>query len=352
MAHFIPCRLPTSQEAARLYFENVFKYHGIPKTIVSDRDPRFTSEFWTSLHELMGIKLAMSTANHPQTDGMTERTQRTLQLYLRNYVSFEQDDWSNWVTMAEFCYNSAKSAVTGRSPFELNYGYQPDDLRAFRAFEERGDVDPEASDYLEQLNLWQSQLHDALTEAQERQAYYANQHRQEVVYQPDEMVYVSSRVYKDPIELTRPSEKLRELYHGPFRVVERIGESAYRLDLPDNNTQHNVFNVQWLKLHIDNDDDLFPGRNQVHEDEQGRYLVKDVVFYRKGKGRGGPREYLIVWEGRSKREWIKHSDSRLVDVSTEVKKMLKEARPQTSKAGRREARKEQRRAKVGGRQTT
>ncbi|TPX36462.1 hypothetical protein SeMB42_g07070 [Synchytrium endobioticum] len=166
------------------------------------------------------------------------------------------------------------------------------------------------------------------------------------------MVYVSSRVYKDPIELTRPSEKLRELYHGPFRVVERIGESAYLYALPDNNTQHKELNAQWLKLHVDNDDDLFPGRNQVHEDEQGRYLVKNVVFYRKGKGRGGPREYLIVWEGRPKREWIKHSDSRLVDVSTEVKKMLKEARPQTSKAGRREAGKEQRRAKVGGRQTT
>ena len=97
----------------------------MPLSIVSDRDSKFTAEFWSELMRLVGTSLNMSSARHPESDGQTERTIRTITQYLRSFVKYNQKDWDLWLLLAEFCYNSASHSATGMSPFQVNYGRQP-----------------------------------------------------------------------------------------------------------------------------------------------------------------------------------------------------------------------------------
>ncbi|RVX07455.1 Transposon Ty3-I Gag-Pol polyprotein [Vitis vinifera] len=115
----------TAEETARLFLKHVVKYWGLPKFIISDRDPRFTGKFWTELFKLMGSELHFSTSFHPQTDGQTERMNALLELYLRHFVSANQRDWAKLLDIAQFSYNLQRSEATNKSPFELATGQQP-----------------------------------------------------------------------------------------------------------------------------------------------------------------------------------------------------------------------------------
>ncbi|PRP73007.1 retrotransposon nucleocapsid protein, partial [Planoprotostelium fungivorum] len=126
MSHFIPCKNTiTSEEAAWLYIDRVFRLHGIPEKIVSDRGTQFTAEFWTSFWKQMGTKHSMSTAYHPQSDGQTERVNSVLNQYLRVYCSYLQDDWVPLLATAEFAYNNSVHTSTGVTPFFANQGLHP-----------------------------------------------------------------------------------------------------------------------------------------------------------------------------------------------------------------------------------
>jgi transposase InsO family protein len=121
MAHFIPISKKDSPTVARTYFENIWKYHGFPEDVVSDRDGTFTGQIFTDLYNYLGIKRSMSTAYHPQTDGKTERINQVIKSYLRSYCNYEQNDWASMLTMAECAYNNSKHTATKISPFYANY---------------------------------------------------------------------------------------------------------------------------------------------------------------------------------------------------------------------------------------
>ena len=126
MAHLIP--LPTkvsAKDIAKIFLREIWKTHGLPMDIVSDRDTKITSHFWQVLMVLLEIKTKLSTGFHLETDRQTERVNQTIEQYLRHYCSWKQDDWDNLLSMAEFAYNSTKSETTGISPFEANYGMLP-----------------------------------------------------------------------------------------------------------------------------------------------------------------------------------------------------------------------------------
>src|SRR5690242_3737681 len=112
-------------ELAADFVRTVVRAHGVPESIVSDRDPRFTAHFYAELTKLMGITLHMSTARHPQSDGQSEREIRTLVTALRAFCNEHQDDWDDYLDMLELGFNSAVQASTQRSPFELLYGVKP-----------------------------------------------------------------------------------------------------------------------------------------------------------------------------------------------------------------------------------
>ena len=123
LAHFVACKTEiNAPQLAQLFYDHVIKSHGVPNTIISDRDARFTSRFWRELWQRLDTKLAMSTSYHPQSDGQTERTNRILEDMLRNYVSYRQNDWDERLTAAEISYNNAVQDSTGFSPYYLNSG--------------------------------------------------------------------------------------------------------------------------------------------------------------------------------------------------------------------------------------
>jgi len=125
MAYFIPMSKKNSPTVSKAYLKIVWKYHGFPEYVVSDRDGTFRAQYFMNLYQYLGIKRSMSMAFHPQTDGQTERTNQVIEEYLRSYCNYEQNDWAEMLAMAEFPYNNSKHSATKITPCYANYGYKP-----------------------------------------------------------------------------------------------------------------------------------------------------------------------------------------------------------------------------------
>jgi len=125
MAHFIPLREKTASDLAKIFAREVWRFHGLPTDIVSDRDLRFTSETWKEFLEILSIRPQMSTAFHPQIDGQTEHLNQMIEAYLGAFVNWEQENWVSLLLMAEFAYNNSVTIGNGMSPFYANYGHHP-----------------------------------------------------------------------------------------------------------------------------------------------------------------------------------------------------------------------------------
>jgi hypothetical protein len=126
MAHFIPTKDEAmAQETGRSFFSHIFKHHGLPKNIVSDRNPKFISKFWRALWKRMGSELKMSTSFRPQTDGQTEKVNMVIQQFLRNYVAANQQDWVDHLELVEFCYSNSAHSAIGSTPFQMVTGKSP-----------------------------------------------------------------------------------------------------------------------------------------------------------------------------------------------------------------------------------
>jgi len=112
----------SSEGIAKIYRDNIWKLHGVPRKILSDQGPQFTSRFMEELTKMLGIKRQLSIAYHPQTDGQTERINQEIGTFLQHYMNYQQDNWMDWLMVAEFQYNDKKHVATGRTPFKLNFG--------------------------------------------------------------------------------------------------------------------------------------------------------------------------------------------------------------------------------------
>src|SRR6184192_3899195 len=173
MVHFIPTEMTaTAPKTAKLFFDHIFRLHGLPKAIISDRDAKFTSRFWKTLFQLIEVKLAMSTAFHPQTDGQTERTNRTLEDMLRAFTNYQQTNWENNLTAAEFAYNTAVNTSTGLTPFQVNYGHQP--INPYSQLGNLPDKTPAVKEILDEITYTQRITQDALALAKANQEKHAN----------------------------------------------------------------------------------------------------------------------------------------------------------------------------------
>jgi len=115
----------SSEGIAKIYRDEIWKIHGVPRTILSDRGPQFASKFMEDFTKVLGTKRKLSTAYHSQTDGQTERIKQEIGTFLRHYVNYKQDNWTEWLAMAEFAYNDKKHVATNKTPFELNFGRHP-----------------------------------------------------------------------------------------------------------------------------------------------------------------------------------------------------------------------------------
>jgi hypothetical protein len=305
MAHFIPAKSPLpAKEVAKLFFSNVFRLHGMPKGIVSDRDPRFTGNFWKALFELLGVKLRMSTARHPQTDGQTERTNRTVEQMIRSYINYQQNNWDELLPAVEFAYNNAKQSSTQTSPFFLNYGRDP--LLPASLFQPQETNVPAVAEFLETQTTILNAAKDQLHRAQESQAKFADQRRREEEFKVGDLVLLSTANLNLDAHKQRPSAKLLSRFTGPFKIIRKISKTAYELDLPPTLRVHPVFYVSLLRRYLQDDFEREPPPPEpiiVDDHEEGE--VEEILDHRietRGRKRkdgssGGHHYYLVKWKG-------------------------------------------------------
>jgi transposase InsO family protein len=300
-AHFIPTTTNvTAPETAQLFIDNVFKLHGLPQSIVTDRDTRFVSHFWRSLFGLLGIQLKPSTAYHPQTDGQTERTNRTLEQMLRNYINYKQNNWDSFLSLVEFAYNSAEQSSIGVSPFYCDLGRQPhtaDTLMVKQDFKDKTHVHSTAT-LMDELNDTMLKAREAMSKAQEQQTKYADQHRRDATYQVGDWVLLSSANITADFEKNRPTRKLAPRFIGPFQISEIISPVNYKLDLQGQLDIHPVFHVSLLKPYKRNPPE-FEGREiarppPVIVEGEKEYEVEKILDKRVHRRR---TEYLVKWRG-------------------------------------------------------
>ena len=236
----------TAAGTAQLYLRHVWKHHGLPKRVISDRGPQFVAEFTKELYRVLGIKLAATTAYHPQGDGQTERINQELEQFLRLFINQRQDDWDDLLPYAEFQYNNHVHSATQNIPFLLDTGRIP--RMGFEPDQKQSKV--------ESVNEFKARTEAALEEAKaalikskdDMAKYYDRRRTPAPEYQPGDKVFLDA----SDIHTTRPSRKLSHRRLGPFPVVKKVGNGAYRLHLPPSMSQlHPVFNVVKLTLALE-----------------------------------------------------------------------------------------------------
>jgi hypothetical protein len=224
--HFNPVNTTiTAVGSAQQFHDNVWKHHGLPTHIVSDRGPQFTAEFTTEVYRLLGIEGAKTTAYHSQADRQTEWVNQELEQYLRLFCSERQNNWADLVPMAEFQYNNHIHSSAQQAPFMLDCGQHPQ-----MGFEPQPSSRLElANEFTNRMKCATEEAKAALTKAKDDMARYYNQrHLPTPTYQPGDKVYLDAL----DISTTRPSWKLSHCRLGPFPVERQVSRNAYRLRLP------------------------------------------------------------------------------------------------------------------------
>ena len=234
---------------AKAYIEHIFKLHGLPISIVNDRDPVFTSNFWQELFKMQGVSLHLSTAYHPQTDGQSEVVNRCLETYLRCVTGDQPKSWSGWLSLAEWWYNSNYHSSLHVTPFEALYGYKPPiHLPYFPGLSLVNEVDLQLQAREEMLQL----LKHHLARAQARMKAQADRHRVDKQFAVGDWVYLKLQPYRQNSLADRQYRKLSARYFGPYKVEDRVGAVAYKLDLPAGSQLHPIFHVSQLKKKLGN----------------------------------------------------------------------------------------------------
>ena len=244
-AHFIPLKTGcTMEKLAQVYVDEIVRLHGVPLTIVSDRDSRFVSRFWRSLHEALGTKLQFSTAFHPQTDGQSERTIQTLEDMLRACTLDFGSKWDRYLSLVEFAYNNSYQATIGMPPYEALYGRR---CRSPLHWDEIGEKAVVGPDLVLQATEKVQVIKQKLKAAQDRYKSYADTRRRPLEFQVGDHVFLRVSPTKGVVRFGVRG-KLNPRYIGPYEVLERIGPVAYRLALPPNLAGvHDVFHVSQLR---------------------------------------------------------------------------------------------------------
>ncbi|MCO5589123.1 hypothetical protein L7F22_043089 [Adiantum nelumboides] len=218
-AHFIPVKKTVKPDhLARLFVAQIFKLHGMPETIVSDKDPRFTSLFWKAIWENIDTRLQFSSSFHPQTDGQSEIANSVMLDLLESYISDQKTQWTRYLPLVEFAYNNTIHSSTGKAPFEIVEG-----AMKVPPFLSTKDKIFEADEYTRDLDTAFAKENDWVL-----------------------LRFEKTRLRKKKGK-KRLFPKLSMRYYGPFQITKRINDVSFRLKLPDTWKIHNAFHVSLLK---------------------------------------------------------------------------------------------------------
>jgi hypothetical protein len=308
--YYLPLRTTsTAQDVFALLDRFVLSERGYPSKIISDRDSRFTSHFWEALWDGMGTTLKRSTAFHPQTDGSTERANRTLIEQLRGFVANDQSNWDTLLPQLQQATNDAVCQSTGFTPFFMNNGRVRRTL--LDAELERDGVAqrgayPGADALASRMKSAHEQARAQIEIAQAKNIADSSRGRREAVIQKGDKAWLSNRnmLMSDPGR----ARKLEPLYEGPYLVLEMCGSNAAKLQLPAGCKLHPVFNLDLLKLYVDGQishpdrpvRDSRPAALAEEDPERGGpvqnpvYEVEEVIGSRHSRGK---RQYRVKWLG-------------------------------------------------------
>jgi hypothetical protein len=287
-----PTQVELSSEGfARSLLNRVFRDHGLPRKIIHDRDTRFTSEYIRELFRLLGIKQNPSTAYHPITDGQTERMNQGIEEYLRIFINHQQSDWSQWIALAEFCYNNREHTATKQTPFFLNHGQHPWTGTEVRRETKYHNVEQ----FKENLDHARQDAQAALNFANDTMKRQYDKHRRPAIdYKPGDKVYIEGT----NIRSDRPTKKLEDRRYGPFPIDKKIGRSAYKVTLPP----------LWRGIHpVFNESLLTPYKKPTYPSQRPPpppppIIVEgeqeyEVEFIRDSKYKRRKLHYLVHWKG-------------------------------------------------------
>lgn len=320
-AHFLALNHPfTAAKVARTYLDNVYKLHGLPSAIISDRDPVFTSKFWQELFNVIGTELNMSTPYHPQTDGQTERVNQCLEIYLRCFIHACPNRWSQYLALAEFWYNSSYHSALQMSPFMALYGHE---LRHWGIEAASTCKIPALKEWLEERKLMQQVIQQHLHRARNIMKTQADKKRTERTFKQGDSVYIKLQPYVQTSVERRANQKLSFKYYGPFTVLRAINPIAYELQLPEGSKVHPVFHVSQLRQALTPGTSIAP---ELPTPSTDPLVPVEIISRRWRRTPIGHREQFLV-------RW---SDPDILDATWEDAIQLRERFPSSTAWGQAE----------------
>ncbi|KAJ4807007.1 polyprotein [Rhynchospora pubera] len=293
-SHFLALSHPfKATDVAHVFLDQVYRLHGLPTNIVSDRDAIFTSKFWKELMSKIGVKLNMSTAYHPQSDGQTERVNQCLENYLRGMVFNQQKKWYRWLSLAEWWYNTNFHSSLKTTPFQALYGYPPPQLPM-------GTPPKSAVETVNQLikdrHQVMMELKQQLLKSQERMKRFADMKRSERVFEVGDWVYLKIQPYRQLSIQGAQNKKLGLKFYGPFAISDKLGPVAYKLQLPLGSQIHPVFHVSQLKAKVGSTQVVSPTLPLVNPAGHFKVLPEKILGRKLVKRGNAPVvQVLIKW---------------------------------------------------------
>jgi hypothetical protein len=297
-----PCnKTITAEETANLYMENVWRRTGLPHQVISDRGPQFASKVMQEVWNKLNVKSTMSTAFHPQTDSETERVNQELEQYLRVSGNFQQDNWVKLIPFMEFAHNARQHSATGKSPFEVWYGYQPEFIPPINFATNI----PTVEERLRTLEQIRKEVTAALSVAAEVMKHSRPSNATYTVKVGDQVWLEGTNVHT-----THPKAKLAPRRHGPFKVIATWGVNC-KLQLPKTWHIHPVFHNSLISPYHET---MAHGPNftkpppDIIEGEDDHYEVETILQSRLTPNKKGV-QYLIKWKGYPDAEnsWVPSS---------------------------------------------
>ena len=262
-----------------LYIKEIVRLHGIPVSIISYRDPRYTSRFWGKLQEALGIRLNFSIAFHPQMDGQSEKVIQILEDMLRSCVINLESSWDRHIALVEFVYNNSFQSSIGMTPYEALYGRKCRTPLCWMELSEKKVIGP---DLIQETEEKVKMIRERLRVATDRHKSYVDMKKKDIRYEIGEKVFLKVSPWKKVIRFGKKG-KLSPRFIGPYEVIEKVGPVAYKLALPLNLEKiHNVFHVSMLRRyrsdpsHVVSLETIGLRQDLTYEEESIKILAHEV----------------------------------------------------------------------------